>query len=777
MPGNYLHPHDSFAEYSIIGKPAGALRSHEIVTGTARYCPDIKLPGMLVGKLLYPQYPCARITRLDVSKARSLPGVLAVLTAADIPGENSYLYAPPADQPLLVSDIIRYQGDALAAVAAESEDAAQAALDAILVDLEPLEGVYDVLEAMQPDARQVWPDRGNMVDHLVIDHGNIDLGFKQADVIVENTFTTPLVEHAFMETEGAVATLDEDGTMVVYSSCQAPHRDRMQIARSLRVPENRVRVITPHIGGAFGGKDEAHIQIHAALLSQASGRPVSLIRSREESILTHVKRHPVIIRYRSGITRDGKLTAVHAEAIGDTGPYVNAGRDVMNFVAATLSGPYFVPHARLEAYTVLTNNPICGAMRGYGIPQASLAHEAQMDALARAIGMDPLEIRLHNGLETGMQVPTGVTMREAGGMKLSLREAARLSHWERRTTENRQPAPHLRRGWGMASIWFSIGMGRNIPDHASATLDLATDGSLLLHTGAADMGQGAHTALAQMAAEAIGVTLDAIKVNTPDTHSTLDAGPSVASRQTFISGNAVLRAAQPIRQALLETAAEITGLPLEVLRLRGGFVWAEGERLSLTVAQLAARASQQSRCLHADGFYAMEYPEPLPPGSYPYAPSVFTFGTQVAQVLVDIETGQVTLEKLVAIQDAGKIINPGGARGQVEGGVIMGLGYALLEELLTEQGITRNANLGTYLIPTAKDLPELVVKLVEVPEPYAPFGAKGVGEPPLTPTAPAILNAVVDAIGIPLYRIPLTPERVLNAIDAHQAQAAGRKTR
>jgi CO/xanthine dehydrogenase Mo-binding subunit len=752
--------------YSVIGKPAQANRSHEIVTGQANYCPDIRLPGMLVGKLLYPRLPCARLTRLDVSAARALPGVITVLTAGDIPGENSYLYAQPADQPLLVADVVRYQGDALAAVAAKTEEAAQAALDAIQVDYEPLPGVYDVLQAMQPGARQVWPDRGNVIDHLVIDHGKIEAGFEQADVILENTYYTPLVEHAFLETEGAVAYLDEFGTMVVYSSCQAPHRDRMQIARSLGIPENRVRVITPHIGGAFGGKDEAHVQIHAALLARASGQPVRLIRSREESILTHVKRHPIIIRYRSGVTRDGKLTAVHAEAIGDTGPYLNAGRDVMNFVAATLSGPYYVPNARLEAYTVFTNNPICGAMRGYGIPQASYACEAHMDALARAINLDPLEIRIRNGLETGMQVSTGVTIREGRGMKLCLQEAARLSGWKERKKENRQPAPHLRRGWGMASIWFSIGMGRNIPDQAAATLELTQDGSVILHTGAADMGQGAHTALAQMAAEALGVCFDAVRVIGPDTDRTFDAGPSVASRQTFISGNAVLRAAQPIREALLLTASEITGLPPGILHLRDGVVLADGEALSLTVAQLAQNAVQHDRPLHADGFYAMEYPESLPPHSYPYAPSVFTFGTQVAQVLVDIETGQLTVEKLVAVQDAGRVINPGGARGQVEGGVIMGLGYAMMEELLVEHGITQNPNLGSYLIPTAKDVPELLVKLVEVPEPYAPFGAKGLGEPPLTPTAPAILNAVVDAIGVPLVRIPLTPERILHAIEA-----------
>jgi CO/xanthine dehydrogenase Mo-binding subunit len=617
---------------------------------------------------------------------------------------------------------------------------------------------------MKPGALQVWPDKSNICDHLVVKSGDIEAGFSQADVVIENTYTTPLIEHAFLETEGALAYLDEDGTMVVYASCQAPHRDRRQIARALGLPENRVRVITPFVGGAFGGKDEAHVQIHAALLAQASGRPVKIIRSREESFLTHVKRHPITIRYRSGVTREGKLTAVHTVAVGDAGPYTNSSRFVMSFEAIFSSGPYYVPNAQLEAYTVYTNNPISGAMRGFGIPQATFACEAQMDALARAIGMDPLELRLRNGLETGMRLPTGVILREGRGMKACLLEAARLSGWSVRHAATRQPAPHLRRGWGMASLGFSIGFGRNTPDHSGASLQMAPDGSVILYTGAADMGQGAHTTLAQLAAEALGVSLEAIRVVRPDTDKTPDAGASAATRQTFVSGNAVLKAAQPIRAALLETAAEVTGLPKDILTLRSGRLYAESEPLPLTVKDLAGKAWEQNRRLHADGFYAMEYPEELLPGDYPYAPAVYTFGTHVAQVVVDVETGQVTVEEIVAVHDPGRVINPDGARGQVEGGCTMALGYALMEELLVDKGQTQNPNFDSYLIPTARDVPKIKVKLLENPEPLAPYGAKGLGEPPASVLAPAILNAVVDALGVPLYQIPLTPERVLTAI-------------
>lgn len=754
-------------EMEVVGRKANALGSRDIVTGKARYCRDLSFPGMLVGKLLTSQHSSARIVRLDVSRARALPGVLTVLTHADVPGENSYLYAEP-DQPLLVVDAVRYQGDVLAAVAAEDEASALAALEAIRVDYEPQPGIYDPLEAMQPGARQVWPDRPNVHSHLVIACGDAEQGFREAEVIIDHTYHTPLIEHAFLETECAIAKVEPDGTLLVISPGQSPHRDRMQIARALGMPESRVRVVYPAIGGAFGGKDELHVQIHAALLAQATGRPVLVERTREESIRTHVKRHPVQVRYRTGAARDGRITAIHVEAVGDTGPYLNAGAEVMSVLAASAYGPYRVPNARIEAFTVFTNNPICGAMRGFGIPQVAFACELQMDALARELGLDPLAVRLINGVETGDRLPTGVTLRQAGGMKGCLLEAAEMAGWRAREQMERQPAPHLRRGWGMASIIFTVGLGRNVPDFAGASLDMAADGTAILRTAAADIGQGAHTALAQIAAEALGIELAAVQVVRPDTHVAPSAGAAVGSRTTFVSGNAVLSAAGPIRDTLLDMAAAETGLPREVLSLRGGYVHAEGERLSLTVADLAAQAGWQNRRLHGEGFYAMEYPEEMPPGSYPYAHAVFTFATQIARVLVDVETGEVTVEELVAVQDAGQVVNPDGALGQVEGGAAMGVGYALTEELIAEQGMTLNNSLESYLIPTVQDIPEIQVRLLEYPEPYAPYGVKGIGESSLTPTAPAIANAVADAIGVPIRRLPLTAEAVLAALEAQE---------
>jgi CO/xanthine dehydrogenase Mo-binding subunit len=747
----------------VIGVPVPAVQYKQLLSGSARYINDLKMPGMLVGKLMYSAHPCAIITKLDVEAARAIPGVEAVLTHTDIPGENSYLYHE-ADQPLLASERVSYLGDAIVAVAAVDEATAQAAIEAVEVIYELLPGVFDPLEAMKPDTPAVLPGYENIISHTEFDFGDLEAGFAAADVIVENTYYTPWIEHAFLEPEGALSHYDLEGTLVVYASNQAPNRDRMQIARSLAIPEHRVRVITPYVGGAFGAKDEVTVQIHAALLTQATGKPVRIIRSREESILTHVKRHPIMVKHRMGATQDGKITAIKVELIGDTGPYENAGRFILGFAASVASGPYNIPNARIDSYAVRTNNPIGGAMRGFGAPQVCLAYEGQMDSLARELNIDPLELRMLNAVSSGQVVPSGGVIREAGAVKAGLKEATELAGWDNRGSVERQPAPNLRRGWGISSTWFVIGLGRG-QDNSGIILEMATDGSVILRTSAVDMGQGVHTALAVMAAENLGVDLDSVRVIGPDTDRTIDSGPSVASRQTFVSGNAVLKAAAVIRKSLLETAAEETGLPEEILSLGGGGVYAEGERLSLGIPDLASKATFANRPMHADGFYAMEFPQEFSGQENYFGVGPSAFGTQIAQVLVDIETGEITIEKIVAVQNVGRIINYGGAYGQLEGACTMGTGYAITEELKVENGRILNDSLESYLIPTSLDAPETITKLLEIPEPYGPHGAVGIGEPSLTSTAPALLNAVSDAIGVRINEIPMTPERVLTAIE------------
>ena len=750
-------------EYKIIGRKVPHVRSTEIITGAARYCPDIKLPGMLVGKLLYSEYPSARIKHIDTSKAQALPGVVRVLTHEDIPGENSYLHdedlAP--DQPLLVEGFARYRGDAIAAVAAEDEMSAIAALEAIEIAYEPMAGVFDPIRAMDPTEICVWPDKSNVAAHFKYEIGDIDAGFEEADIIVENEYRTPLIEHAFLEIESAVAYFEADNTVVVYASSQAPHIDRKQIARALGMPVNQVRVVVPFVGGAFGGKHEAHVQIHAALLAHATGRPVSMVRTREESIRTHLKRHPVIMRYRSGAKRDGRITAIKYECILDTGPYQNAGPRVADVIAAFGSGSYDVPNIRAESTLVYTNNPIAGAMRGFGMPQVIFACELQMDEIARQLGMDPYDIRAINAMKSGSRFPSGGIVRQSQGMALCMEQAADLAGWELRGAVSRQPEPHLRRGFGIGNSVQPIDTGC-----AGAGIDMAPDGSVTIRTGTSDMGQGVHTVLAQLAAEAIGVKMTDIRVLTPDTNIAPDAGRTVASRQTYMSGNSILKAAEPIRKSLLKMASEETGLPEDILSFREGQVFAEGELLSIRVKDLAAKARDANLRLHGEGFYS-ETSLSEAEGDSISEEAICSFCTQVAKVLVDLQTGQVIVEELIAVNDIGQVVNLGGAIGQVEGSCVMGIGFSLMEELFVNEGVTTNTSFENYVIPTVADVGELKVAFIDNAEPLAPYGAKGVGELPLGATAPAIVNAVADAIGEPIRSLPLTPERVLRAIQRH----------
>ena len=750
-----------------LGKPSPDVQSKQILTGRALYTGDMTRPNMLIGKLLYSPHSSAKITRLDVSKARALPGVAAVITHDDIPGENSYLYYLP-DQPLLAVDQINFMGDAVAAVAAESEEAAQAALDAIVVEYAPIEPICDPREAMKPGARTIVEGFDNVIQHHHFELGDVEAGFAVADVIIENTFQTQMIEQVHMETEAVLAYTDVDGMLVVYASTQAPHRDRAQIARSLAIPENRVRVIAPYIGGGFGAKDEAHVQMHTALLSVMTGRPVRIVQTREASLRTHPKRHAVAIRYKSGATKDGKLVAIQVESIGDTGPYANSGPFIMGFGASVSHGPYFVPNAVVDAFTVRTNNLLGGSMRGFGGPQVNLAHEAQMDALARELDIDPLEIRLMNAVESGQMVPSGGLIREAGAVKASLKEAARISGWETRNQIERQPEPHLRRGWGIGSTMFVIGLGRG-KDNAAAIVEMAPDASVVLRTGATEMGQGVFSAMAYIAADTLGIKPEDIHVVGPDTLITPDSGAAVASRQTFTSGNAVLKGATIIRRSLLETGAEVTGLDIDLLDLHEGHLYAEGERLSISIKELSAKAHWANRQMNATGYYAMEFPVELSnqaedKDNY-FGVGPTSFGTNIAQVLVDIETGEVTIERLVMAHNVGKLINYGGAYGQMTGAAAMGAGYALMEEMLLNEGILLNGSLESFLIPTSLDTPTAEIQMLEIPEPYGPHGAVGLGEPSITPVAPAIRNAVLDAVGVEINRLPLSPERVLEAIE------------
>lgn len=749
------------------GPRATYLEGIDKVTGRAKYTFDLVFPNMLVGKFLYAEYPRARIKRLDTAGAEAIPGVEAVVTHRDVPGEKIFGYIVK-DQPVFAIDEVCFIGDVVAAVAAVDEETALQALQAIEVEYEPLPGIFDPIEAMGPEAIPARSDlTSNILAHIPILHGDVERGFVEAEVVVERTYRTAPVEQLFLETEGTVADWDGE-TLTIYTSGQHPHRDRIQLAEIMNLPANRVRVIYPYVGGGFGGKDEIHTQAHVALLAWKTGRPVKTVRSRSESFLTHVKRHALTTRYKIGAKKDGTLTAIDVEAVLEAGPYSNASVAVAGFAAEMSSGCYKVPHARIHAFAVATNNLNGGAMRGFGGPEIAFAQEQAIDVLAEKLGMDPLELRLKNGMEKGTLMPTGAYIYYDIGLKETIRKVAEVTDWTNRDRWlERHPGPHLRRGLGVASIWHGMSIGRNLMDSGRAAVEMAPDGTVLVLSSVSEIGSGSRTAAALIAAGELGIRAEDVKVALPDTDSTPDAGPTTASRILYIVGNAILQATTIIKQSLLEVASEALEAAAEDLVLAEGKISVRGapERF-IRIAEAARKAWERNKPLRGEGhFTCWQPPEPKAQFTYPLAHSVFMFATHVAQVLVNLETGQIQVETVWAVHDVGKAINMLGIEGQIHGGILQGVGTALMEELRLEEGRLLNASLESYLVPTSTDYPVIVPVVVEVPDPTGPYGAKGLGEATFTPVAAAIANAVADATGVRMWEIPMTPERVLAALE------------
>lgn len=743
----------------IVGKSVSRPDARAKVTGEALYAADLYFENMLHARVLRSAHPHARIRRIDTTRAKALPGVAAVLTAADVPGARTH-GTVRADWPTLCWDKVRYTGDALALVAAESEAIAAQALSLIEVDYEPLPGVFSPQEALAPGAPLVHEDTpGNLLKHIKVRKGDVAAGFAQADIVVEQEYHTPSVEHAYLEPEAGVAVPEPDGRVTVYVGSQIPFEDRRQVAEALAVPEEQVRIVQTAVGGAFGGKEDITVQVPTALLARATGRPVKLVFSREESIRVHPKRHATTIYLKVGATRDGILTAVEATIWGDAGAYASLSGPVMTRTATHVAGPYQMPHVKVDCYAVYTNNPPAGAMRGFGVPQAIFAIESTMDLLAEQLGLHPLELRRLNGLRVGSVTATGQRLRESVGL---LETIDRVEAAARKLgQEVLIPAgPDKRRAWGFACCLKNVGLGDGLPDTAGAAVDLTDEGGAVVRIGAAEVGQGLVGIAAQIAAEVLGVPCERVQV-VGDTDRTLDGGPTVASRQTFITGNAVRRAALEVREQLATTAAEMLGVSCDALDFARGQVTAPGGR-EVHLEEVIALARQKGQPLSVEHVYRPPATVPLgEPGDTHF---VYGFATQAALVEVDARTGQVEVLKVIAAHDVGRAINPQAISGQLEGGVVMGMGFALSEELALEGGVVQNADLARYRVPRIGQTPEVVPIIVEAATSEGPFGAKGVGEITSIPTAPAIVNAIYAATGVRITELPATPERMRAAL-------------
>jgi CO/xanthine dehydrogenase Mo-binding subunit len=725
------------SSYQFIGKSTGRIDAQGKVTGETLFPGDLVGDDMLHMKIRFAGRTHARVLRIDTTSAEAAPGVVAVFTARDVP-VNEYGLGIP-DQPVLCgpgsakeeADVVRWEGDHVALVVAETEEQAAAACELIEIVWEDLPAVYDVAEALRPGAPQLHPDYpGNELVHWRIRRGDLAAGWAAAAVIVESEYHTPYQEHAYLQPEAGLARIDDQGRVAVHVAGQWTHKDRQEIAHALALPLDRVRVVYEAIGGAFGGREDVSVQIVLALAAHRLRRPVKIVWSRSESILGHHKRHPMTIRTRWGADRDGKLTAVEATILADAGAYAYTTPKVLGNANLMVTGPYYVPAAYVDTIGVYTNNPPGGAFRGFGGPQGAFAAECQMNKLAELLQLDPVEIRLRNlltedtPLTTGRPLPPGVTITQV------VERCAEEAGWRRQDGAWHKPAPGAAgpptsRGIGFACAFKNVGFSFGYPENSWARIELyggpEIERAVLFYAGA-ECGQGAHSAIVQMAAEALEVPPGRVELRPSDTATSGDSGSASASRMTFMAGNAIRGAAEKALAA-----------------------WADEER-----------PAAGEHVYHA-------------PPTTPYDPQTgasdpnFAYGyvAEAAEVAVDRETGQVHVLRVVCVDDVGQAINPQQVEGQIEGAIVQAQGYALLENLVVEEGRVQNPYLSTYLIPTVLDVPdEIRPVILELADPRGPFGARGMGEMPFMPLAPAVVAALHDATGIWFDAFPLTPDRV-----------------
>ncbi|MBI3455529.1 MAG: molybdopterin-dependent oxidoreductase [Candidatus Rokubacteria bacterium] len=742
-----------------VGRPAARVDAEAKVRGTALYGDDYQPAGCLHLQIVRSPHAYAEMLGIDPAPALALPGVVGVLTAADVPGGNAYGIIVE-DQPVFCDKVVRYVGDAVAAVVAESRAVAEAGAQAVRVHYRALEPLLSPEAAGRPEAPRLHP-AGNLLARPAVRKGDVARGFAEAAVVVEGTWQTQWIEHAYIEPEAGIAYREGDadgGTITLVVSTQTPYMDRDATARVLGVPPERVRVIQAVTGGGFGGKLDLSIQPYLALAVLKFGRPVKCAFSREESVLATVKRHPYRVRVRLGADAAGRLTAVDAEITGDTGAYASWGPTVITRACVHATGPYVVPYVRARGFLWHTNHPPAGAMRGFSTPQVAVATEGAVDLLALRLGIDPIELRLRNALRQGAVTATGQVLEGSVGLVETL-EAVRE---KRRELAGRDPLPAEDGPWilgeGVASMWYGIG-NTALSNPAEVRVELEEDGGVHLYTSTADIGQGSSTILCQVLAETLACDLDQIRLTAADTRLTPESGKTSASRVAFIVGNAVRDAGQALVKTVAGEGASLLGVAPDRVRVRAGRVERTDAR-GVVGLDAVARALRERAGQWAFRGYFDPQTTPLDQDGQGVPYQTYAFATQLAQLYVNRATGEVRVRRVIAAHDLGRAINPQAAEGQIEGGVVMGLGFALTEEYLPG----RTLNFSTYLIPTALEVPEIVPILVESAEPFGPFGAKGVGEPAMIATAPALLNAMSRAIGTRIWRLPATPERVFRAL-------------
>jgi xanthine dehydrogenase D subunit len=741
-------------------RPDGRLK----VKGEFAFSSDLWAEGMLWGATLRSPHPHARIRGMDLSAALATPGVNAILSHEDVPGENRY-GLERADQPVLAADVVRFQGEPVAIVAADHPEAARRAAQRIAVDYEPLEPVIDPEAAIAGTAPPLHPE-GNVLRHLHVTHGDVEAARARAAIVVTGEYELGMQDQAFLGPESGLAIPAEDGGVDLYVATQWLHVDRKQVARCLGLVEDSVRITLAGVGGAFGGREDLSMHVHACMLAMYTDRPVKMVYSREESFFGHVHRHPASMRFEHGATADGELLYVVARIVLDGGAYASSSPAVCLNAVSTGVGPYEVPNAEIDGYVAYTNNPPCGAMRGFGSVQACFAYEAMMDKLAAEAGVSPVEIRRRNAMSTGTVMPTGQVMDGPAPVAELLERVDAMPLPPESTPDDLRELPGgvsntthgegVRRGVGYAVGYKNVGFSGGFDDYSTARVRLlAASGEPLaeVHTAACEVGQGGVTVHAQIARTELGV--DRVNVLTADTQVG-NAGSSSASRQTWLTGGAVKAACEAVRERVLLLAAERLGRSTEPLVLRDGRIaTASGEPLLDLVEVLGDKPVEETR------EYRPRPTVPLDPetgqGDVHMA---FGFAAHRAVVDVDVELGLVKVVEIATAQDVGRAMNPVAVEGQIDGGIAQGLGLALMEEIQVADGLVRNPSFTDYLIPTVLDMPPVRKEILELPQPHAPYGLNGVGEPPTISSTPAIVAAIRQATGRPLTRVPVKPDAI-----------------
>ena len=758
-------------QYRQVGKPLTRTDAPGKVTGRTPYAGDYVMPNMLHMRVLRTDIASARLARLDVSKARALKGVACVLTAADLADRTAATDIPgqtgqkrlDTDQQILVKERVRYFGEPLALIAAETRDLADQAADLIEVELEPIPGVYNPLEALKPGAPQVYGS-DNIVAERKIKKGDVEAGFAEADLIVENTYKTPFQEHAFLEPEVGLAWVDENDVVNIRVSTQVIEHFR-PIADAIGVPHNKVRVRGALVGGGFGGKEDMTVEVYLALLAKHTGRPVRLEYSREDSFVGHGKRHPFILTYRTGVTKEGKITALDVQMIADAGAYVFLSPYVILYALVAAPGPYRVDNLNVFAQAVATNNMYTSAFRGFGALQACAAYEQQMDEIAKVLGIDGLELRRRNFLKTGEPMSTGFVPPSAIWTEQCAEQA-----WAALGEPTAAQGP-IRTGRGLACYQQSYGRLTFLHDTSEAWVGVEMDGTVVVRSGVTDIGAGQISALGQIAVEVLGVTLDNVVIYNSDSAVTPLAGTTTATRALYMTGNAAKQAAEGLRARLAERAAQEFGVTPDEIDMAFNEVFViDKPETTMPLVELV-------RMCAAEGIHRSElaiFRAPFgnfldPETGQGQAHPDYAYGAHAVEVSVDVETGEVEVLKSVAAHDVGQCINPAAVEGQIQGGAQNGQGYALSEEMLYEEGRLVTPSFSEYLMPTAMDMPNVECIILESRSGVGPFGAKGIGEPAMTAVAPAIANAVADAIGVRVFEMPITPERVVTALQQRDA--------